>query len=278
MKYIIFTTRHHDGFCLFNTEETDFNTINAPAKRDLVAELESACEARGIGLFLYYSYGIDWRHPYAPLNSFGVPCAKPVYNEPEPYYLCKNDEDVKKYIDFMHKQLTELLTGYGSVAGVWFDLISAAYFRPDLYPVHETYALIRKLQPHALISFKQGVNGEEDYMSQEIQFVPLKDRLIKMRAPAEAIELSEKVWNMHIDKWNEVCSIMQDKHWGYARGAKHKNADDIMELLAKCLEKRCNLAINTCLLPDGSVHKKDEEAFKEVGRRLSIIHVKRRQL
>ncbi len=181
MKYIIFTARHHDGFCLFKSDETDFSSFNSPAGRDLVAELAEACAKKGIGLFLYYSYGVDWRHPCAPGNDAGVNCARPLYDEPEPYYnSCSSlagegtegtvgakftdKQNYSTYIDFIHRQLTELLTNYGNIAGIWFDLISAVYFRPDIFPVSETYRLIRSLQPHALISFKQGANGEEDYM------------------------------------------------------------------------------------------------------------------
>ncbi len=312
MKYIIFTARHHDGFCLFKSNESNFNSFNSLAGRDLVAELAEACAKKGIGLFLYYSYGVDWRHPYAPGNDAGVNCARPLYDETEPFYnnnrsvtgeetlgtagdtgvkdteLAKGTkktdgakatekaDEVKRtdkqnysiYIDFMHRQLTELLTNYGNIAGIWFDLISAVYFRPDIFPVGDTYRLIRSLQPHALISFKQGANGEEDYMSQEFVFVPLKDRLIKMGAPEEAVRLSEKVWNRHKDKWNEVCAIMQNKGWGYIKGESHKNADDILKMLAGCRERRCNLAINTGLLPDGSVHADDEKAFREAGGRI----------
>ncbi|MDD5604111.1 MAG: alpha-L-fucosidase, partial [Eubacteriales bacterium] len=294
MKYIIFTTRHHDGFCLFKSNESDFNSYKSPAGRDLVAELAEACKKKGIGLFLYYSYGVDWRHPCAPGNDAGVNCARPLYDEPEPYNdSCRSttgegaleiletkettattattgtgEQGYGIYIDFMHRQLTELLTNYGNIAGIWLDLISAVYFRPDIFPVSETYKLIRSLQPHALISFKQGANGEEDYMSQEFVFVPLKDRLIKMGAPEEAVRLSEEVWNRHKDKWNEVCAIMQDKGWGYIKDEPHKSADDISKMLAECRKRRCNLAINTGLLPDGSVHADDEKAFREVGRRL----------
>ena len=64
MKYITITSKHHDGFCLFETKETDFNSLNSAAKRDLIRELYDACEEKGLGLFLYYSYAADWHHPY----------------------------------------------------------------------------------------------------------------------------------------------------------------------------------------------------------------------
>ena len=72
MKYINITTRHHDSFCLFETAETDFNSVNAPAGRDLIKELAAACDRRGLGLCLYYSHGRDWKHPHAPTTTNGA--------------------------------------------------------------------------------------------------------------------------------------------------------------------------------------------------------------
>lgn len=269
MRYINITTRHHDSFCLFDTRETDFNMMNTPAHRDLVAELAAACEKRGLGLFLYYSYGADWRHPYFHSREVGSTCARPPYDPPEPSYLFEKDEDFRHYVDFMHRQIRELLTGYGAIAGMWFDLISGCYYRPDLFPVSETYELIRELQPQCLISFKQGFTGTEDYMSQEIVFEPLKKRLEAGGAPAAAVELSERVWRQNIGKWNEVCTIMQSKGWSWVRDAgPHRSADEVMDLLDYTAAKRCNLLLNTGPLPDGSIHPEDAAVFAEAGRRI----------
>ncbi|MFS0726707.1 alpha-L-fucosidase [Paenibacillus sp. 1P07SE] len=268
MSYINVTTRHHDSFCLFETRETDFNSKKAPAGRDLVKELAQACERQGIGLFLYYSYGADWRHPYFASNDTGVLCARPEYEHAEPRYLYSQESDFRRYVDFMHAQLRELLTGYGPVAGVWFDLISACYYRPDLFPVSETYELIRSLQPQCLISFKQGVTGEEDFMSQEMSFVPLEDRLRKGGATEDAIAMSNRVWQAHRDKWNEVCTILQRKGWGYIRGAEHITADEAMDRLGHAAAHRCNLLLNTGLLPDGSVHPQDYQTLLQMGERI----------
>ena len=64
MKYITITSKHHDGFCLFRTAQTDFNSLDAPCGRDLIGELSEACQEKGLALFLYYSYAADWKHPY----------------------------------------------------------------------------------------------------------------------------------------------------------------------------------------------------------------------
>lgn len=266
MKYINITTKHHDSFCLFDTKETGFNSVNSPAKRDLVAELATACCKRGLGLFLYYSYGADWRHPYFHSSEDGVFCARPPYDKPDPSYQYKTSEDFKIYMDFVHNQLTELLTKYGSIAGIWFDLISAYYFRPDLFDIAKTYKLIRELQPHCLISFKQGATGDEDFMSQENHFVPLHGLLTEMGASPELIKHSEKIWEINKHKWNEICTIMQYKGWGYVKGEKHRNADDIIKMLANAAANQCNLLLNCGLMPDGSVHEDDYHALIHAGK------------
>ncbi|MCR8632747.1 alpha-L-fucosidase [Paenibacillus radicis (ex Xue et al. 2023)] len=268
MKYINFTTRHHDSFCLFETKETAFNSINSPAGRDFLKELAAACEKRGLGLFLYYSYGADWRHPYFLSNEVGIPWSRPPYRKTEPSYLYKEEKDFQHYIAFMHAQIRELLTNYGVIAGIWFDAIVPCYFRPDLFPVGETYNLVRSLQPQCLISFKQGVTGTEDFMSQEMQFVPLEVLLSKTGASQEAIDRSNEVLRKHKNKRNEVCTVMQKKGWGYVNYVKHICADEAMLRLRYAAEKNCNLLLNTGPYPDGTIPPEDVSVFKELGRRI----------
>lgn len=268
MKYINITTRHHDSFCLFQTKETDFHSLNSAAKRDLIGELAEACSRRGLGLFLYYSYGADWRHPYFYSRDVGFETARPAYDEPEPTYLYRKEEDFRHYIDFCHNQIRELLTQYGPIAGIWLDLIMACYYRPDLYPVHETYSVVRELQPQCLISFKQGITGDEDFMSQEMSFTPVAPRLAKRGAPPEVIARSERAWEIHKNKWNEVCTILQHKGWGYVADTGHRTADEVMDMLKTAASKRCNLLANVGPLPDGSIHPEDLATLREVGRRI----------
>ena len=108
MKYVTITTRHHDSFCLFETKETDFNSMEAPARRNLVRELVEACREKGLGIFFYYSYACDWRHPYFYPPEAGWRAARPNYDQPEPTYLWRKDEDFRHYIDFVHAPTTEV--------------------------------------------------------------------------------------------------------------------------------------------------------------------------
>ena len=101
MKYVNITTRHHDSFCMFDTEQTPFNSVNAPAGRDLVAELAAACEKHRLGLCLYYSHGRDWKHPHAPNNDEWGGNARPQYDPPESSYATGADQDLQIYLDFV---------------------------------------------------------------------------------------------------------------------------------------------------------------------------------
>ena len=109
MKYVNLTARHHDSFCLFKTDQTDFSSLHAPARRDLIGELSTAARKRGLGIFYYYSYALDWRHPYffsrqAGLESKNSPWnrGRPDYKQPEPSYRYQKPEDFRRYIDFVH--------------------------------------------------------------------------------------------------------------------------------------------------------------------------------
>jgi len=156
MKYITITAKHHDDFSLFSTKANNFNSLNFPAKQDLIKEFYDACKAKDLGLFLYYSNAADWKYPYFYPREAGWKNARPTYKKQQPAYKFKKEEDFKIYVNFVHVQLQELLTQYPNIAGIWFDPILGVYNRPDLFPITDTYTLIRNISPHALISFKQG--------------------------------------------------------------------------------------------------------------------------
>ena len=136
MRYVNLTTRHLGGMGLFRTSQSDFTSLNSPAKRDLVGEMADACRKKGLGFFLY--------------------C---------PPEVARTDAE---HIGRNHAQLRELLTQYGPVAGIWLDGINFYYKNPELYTgIGETFALIRSLQPQCLISFKSGATGNEDFLAPE---------------------------------------------------------------------------------------------------------------
>jgi len=261
MKYITITSKHHDGFCLFNTNATEFNVLKSPAKRDLIMELYEACEKKGLGLFLYYSYAADWKHPYFYSRESGWENARPAYSESQPDYKFEKDEDFKIYINFVHEQLKEILTQYPNIAGIWFDPIMGYYSRPDLFPIESTYALVRKMSPHALISFKQGANGEEDFMA------PERSGNAKV---GQQFEVAKKVYEKNKNKPREICNTLQPHAWGYDKrdDGNHKGVDEVLKMLSDAENLNANLLLNVGPKGDGSIPEEDIITLREVGRQI----------
>ena len=266
MKYVNITSRHHDGFCLFETKQHDYHSMAAPAGRDLIGDLSEACQKKGLGLFLYYSYAADWWHPYFYARDAGWSNARPAYETPPAQYRWKRDEDFRIYVDYVHAQLRELLTNYGPIAGIWFDPIMGFYNRPDLFPMAETYSLVRSLQPQVLISFKQGATGTEDFAAPERTGHSLASRL---KNPDHR-KLAEHAWQQNKDKHNEICDTLQPHVWGYKKAddEKHLDADEVLKRLGTANNGNCNLLMNTGPLPDGSIHGVDVKTLRAIGRRI----------
>ncbi len=266
MKYVNITSKHHDGFCLFRTKETDFNSLNSPAKRDLIGELAKACDTKGLGFFVYYSLFADWRHPYFYSREAGWRSARPSYKNPEPTYRFREDEDFRIYLEFATKQIRELLTQYRPLAGVWLDPIMGYYHRPDLFPVESIYAMIRSLQPSILISAKQGANGDEDFAAPERSGHSIAGRLKNPKLRAHAL----KAWESNKNKHNEICDTLQPRVWGYKKAdtGKHATPNQVAAKLKNAGKQNCNLLLNTGPLPDGSIDTTDEATLREVGRRI----------
>lgn len=266
MKYVNITSRHHDGFCLFETKQHNYHSMASPAKRDLIGELAKACHKKGLGLFLYYSYAADWWHPYFYAREAGWNNARPAYDKPEPRYQWSRDEDFRIYIDYVHAQLRELLTNYGPIAGIWLDPIMGYYHRPDLFPIKQTYALIRSLQPQVLISFKQGAIGSEDFAAPERSGHSLAERL----KDPEHKDIARRAWESNKNKHNEICDTLQPRVWGYkeADDSQHLNADEVMKRLESAWAQNCNLLLNTGPLPVGSIHPEDVKTLRQVGRKI----------
>src|SRR3954468_16204518 len=138
MKYITITSRHHDGFSMFQTRATRYNIMDWTAlHRDPLKKLADECRRQGVKLFFYYSQ-LDWHHPdYWPRGATGHDTGRP------------ESGDWNRYLDFLDSQLTELLTNCGPVGGIWFD---GMWDKPDAnWRLPQTYALIHRLQPAALI-------------------------------------------------------------------------------------------------------------------------------
>lgn len=248
MKHINITTRHHESFCLWDTKQTPFNSVNSPAHRDLIQDLAEACRKRGLGLFFYYSHGRDWKHPHGPNNDEWGGSPRPHYDPPDPAYAYGKEHNLQIYVDFMSAQIRELLTNYGPVAGIWLDGLAIPRSGDHTeFRVVELYDMIRSLQPQTLISYKEGLLGTEDFRAPEYKATEATDKPI------------------------EICTtIYPGKVWGYAAhlAGQHKSADEVWDILRNARERGCNLLLNTGPRPDGSIDPEDEAILRAVGARL----------
>lgn len=261
MRYITITTRHHDGFCLWRSAHTDFHSGNTPAARDLVAELAAACEAESLALFLYYSHGRDWRHPHAPNNDEWGGQARPAYDPPEPSYATGAAHDLRQYLDFMSAQIAELLARFPQTAGIWLDGVAVPLSRPDgaqRMRVAELYAAIRQQSPHALISYKQGLLGTEDFFTPEHRLPDARDaaeRRGQIAAhPGAIIELN-------------TTMLVDPVAWGANATSRHRSADEVLALRRRAQAAGANLLLNCAPLPDGQLAPEDVATLDEVARR-----------
>jgi alpha-L-fucosidase len=149
MKYIVLTTKHHDGFCLWDTKLTDYNIMNSPFHRDMVKELAAACKPQGIAFGTYYST-CDWHHPDFPLTSPGGKVRREKF-------------DLEAYNRYLLGQISELITNYGPLLTIWNDVPQEFKGRGV-----NTIKLVRELQPDILINNRTGDGGDYDTPEQRI--------------------------------------------------------------------------------------------------------------
>lgn len=247
MKYITFTSRHHDSFCMFDTKYSDFKSTNSPCKRDFVGELVEQCNQKGLGFFPYYSYGRDWRHPHAPesdkLKAFREQGLILPEKADEPY-------DMKIYEEFVNNQVSELLTNYGDIAGIWFDAPPEIINNLDVFTPQNTYDMIHGLQPHAMVSAKWGISGTEDFYAPEFhQFFGFYTNTMDRDIPME------------------ICDNL-GSGWGWSAQYKNRGIEHLEKSLASAAFWDANLLINSGPRPDGSLFEGDVKVLREMGQRI----------
>jgi alpha-L-fucosidase len=143
------------------------------------------------------------------------------------------------------------------------------YARPDLFPVQETYALIRSLQPQTLISFKQGASGDEDFAAPERKGESKADEVMELFGPDNA-RVAEEAWEKNRNKYNEICDTLQPGVWGYRKedDFSHRTSGEVMGMLEQARAANCNLLLNTGPMADGSIHPDDVKTLRETGKLL----------
>ena len=267
MRYITFVAKHHDGFCLWDSKYTDFDSKDYPIGRDLLAELARVCHERKMPLFVYYSLGIDWTHPYfIPRDLYK--CARPAYAQDPDYFKYRNPADFEKYRTFCKNQLAELCTKYGDLAGFWFDPLGGVLANSEMFNVQEFYDLIHQYQPHALINFKTGITGTEDVLVGEREL-----KSISMHYPGnteqdrQIRELSDAAWGQNIGKKAEIA-VTSQQNWEWTPGRKCADVNALWNMLVGAANNNANLLLNFGPKPDGSIPEDVAVNFRKLGDRI----------
>ncbi len=150
MKYVVFTTKHHDGFCMWDTKQTDFNIMHSPFRRDVVKELAAAARREGLAFGTYHSV-TDWHHPDFPLTSPGG-------------QVRRANSNLERYERYLRAEVSELITNYGPLLVMWFDV-------PQEFDAKRGQGLIdyvRSLQPDLIVNDRSGAPGDYDTPEQRV--------------------------------------------------------------------------------------------------------------
>ena len=238
IKYIVYTTKHHDGFAMYDSKCSDYNIVKrTPYAKDPLKELAEACRKEGVKLGLYYSLGRDWEDPDVPTNWPEKAGRSNTWDFPD-----EDSKQLPRYIERKVKpQIKELLTNYGEISFMWFDT-------PEL--VTETQSrelrdIIKTLQPECLINSRIG-NGLGDYSIIEQK---LSDKII------------ESPW--------EAC-ITMGKNWGYNQfDTVYKAPDMLIRNLTDIVSKGGNLLLNVGPNQKGCFPEQTRSIFEAFNKWLS---------
>jgi len=229
MKYLCLTTKHHDGFCLWDTRETTFNTMRTPYRRDIVRMVADACHRRGIPLCLYYSIA-DWNHPNYPNQGR--------HHELPPQPGDQPDWD--KYLEFLKAQVRELCTNYGEIHGFWWDMNVPKHVDRSIN------AMIRRLQPKAVINnrgFDEGDFGtpERDYDT----------------VAAEAAAF---------DRPTEACQSVGMESWGYRKDEDYYTDRHLLRSIDRYLARGANYLLNVGPTAEGVIPEPAADILRRIGK------------
>ncbi len=254
MKYAVLTAKHHDGFCLFDTQYTDFKSTNAPCKRDLVAEFLEAFRAEGIKVGLYFSI-IDWRHDDFP--HYGDKFHP--MRDNEAFKDKKHDFD--NYLKFMHGQIKELLTNYGHLDIMWFDF-SYENMNCETWHASELIEMVRSIQPHIIIDNRLEGSAEDAGSIRTLNPTPYSGDFASPEQMIPPEGICDEGGNSI--PW-EAC-ITLNNNWGYSAHDKHyKSPKLVIRTLVECVSKNGNLILNVGPDATGRIPKESIEILEQVG-------------
>lgn len=259
MGYVILTAKHHDGFCLFDSELTDFKSTNTPMGRDIVREFLEAGREAGLKVGLYYSL-IDWHHPDFPHYGDRY---HPMRSDP----AASNEErDFERYLAYMHGQVKELCTRYGRLDVLWFDF-SYNQLRGEAWRANELADMVRTLQPGILLNNRLEVSGEGFGSLAQGEPAPCHGDFVspERMVPPEGLfdpQGRPLYW--------ETCTTMNHS-WGYCAGDPwYKPASLLLKKLVECVSKGGNFLLNVGPDGNGRIPRQAMDTLKYLGQWMQI--------
>ena len=245
MKYITITSKHHDGFCLFDSRYTDFDVMSTPFKRDILKELADACHKEGIKICFYHSI-MDWHHPdYLPRRE---------WEKDRP----TTGADFDRYVQHLKNQLKELLTNYGEISVLWFDGEWESTWNQKYGT--EIYNYVRSLQPNIIINNRVGAGraGMEG-------FTKAGEFAGDFGTPEQEIPAT----GMPGLYW-ETCMTMNN-NWGYNKHDDHwKSTEDLIRTLADIASKGGNFLLNVGPTSEGVFPQPSIDHLREIGEWMKV--------
>jgi alpha-L-fucosidase len=237
MRYLVLTSKHHDGFCLWPSRLTDYHVGNTPFGRDVVRELADACRAEGLVFCAYHSI-LDWRHPDYPLGSPGGKTHKPA-------------PDMDRYLAYLEGQLAELLTQYGPIGVLWFDGEWEEPWTEER--AVRLYRHCRALQPSVIVNNRVG-KGRED----------MAGTTAKGAFAGDYDTPEQRVGRYQDERPWESC-ITVCKQWAWKPDDEMKTLSECVRTLATCAGGDGNLLLNVGPMPTGAVEPRQAARLREMG-------------
>jgi alpha-L-fucosidase len=241
MKYIVITSKHHDGFAMFDSKLTDWDIMDrTPYKKDVLKMLADECRKQGIKLFFYHSQ-LDWyQDDYFPRGNTGNTTGRP------------DKGSWNAYLDFMNGQLTELLTNYGEIGGIWFD----GWWdkKEENWQLDKTYKLIHDLQPACLIgsNHHQAPKPGEDFQMFEKDLPGFNTTGFSDESKIGSLPL-------------ETCETMNNS-WGFnLQDKKYKSSKELIQYLVRAAGYNSNFLLNVGPMPNGKIQPEFMDTLKIVG-------------
>ena len=241
MKYCVVTSKHHEGFCLWDSALTDYKAPNSPAGRDLLRPLVEAFRANGLRVGLYHSL-IDWHHP-----QFVIDDVHALRNHPQRTQL-NQQRDQTQYVEHLHGQVRELLTDFGHLDILWCDFSypERGKGRAD-WDSPRLYRMIRELQPHVVLNDRMDLDDGWDVRTPE-QWQPQS---------WITVDGQPVVW--------EACQTFSGS-WGYHRDeASWKSVDQLVRMLVDTVSKGGNLLLNVGPTGRGELDRRALERLRGMG-------------